>query len=191
MSGPVVVQRPSPFQRMAKAVAVLLGIIASVATLGGVLSPPSARAAALSPVFIHMNGANEFLERLVFVRPGQDVVFVNEDTGPHGIRGYDAKTGVQSKTFYKPAIMGTPGAQHPVHTYAISFPHQGVQHYYCPVHAYIAKGPGGVWLPVRRPTTHGFGAAMAGTIVVTDDKALLADNPKTASKKILPKFFGG
>jgi plastocyanin len=191
MSGPVLVQRPSPFERMTKTVAVLLGIIVSVAALGSVLLPSSARAAPPSPVYIHMNGANEFLERLVFVRPEQKVVFVNEDTGPHAIRGYDQKTGVQSKTFYKPVIMGTPGAQHPPHTYTISFPHQGAQHYYCPVHAYIAKGPGGVWLPVRRPTTHGFGAAMAGTIVVTDDKALLADNPKTASKKILPNFFGG
>ena len=41
--------------------------------------------AAPPPVYVHMNGANMFLERLVFVRPGQKLVFVNEDTGAHGI----------------------------------------------------------------------------------------------------------
>lgn len=191
MSKPVIVQLPWRFEWTTKAVVILLWIIGPVATLGGVFTPPSARAATPSPVYIHMNGANEFLERLVFVRPGQDVIFVNEDTGPHMVRGYYPATGMQSKTFDKPVIMGTPGAQQPVHTYTISFSHQGVHHYYCQVHALLSKGPGGVWLPVKRPGTHGFGAAMAGTIVVTNDKALLADNPKTAAEKILPDFFGG
>ena len=186
MSRPLVVQPRFLFKQMTKAVVVSLGI----ATLAGILVTSPARAAP-PPVYIHMNGKNEFLERLVFVRPGQDVVFVNEDTGPHSIRGYNPATGAQSKTFYKPAIMGTPDARHPVSTYTISFPHQGVRHYYCPVHALISKGPGGAWLPVKRPTTHGFDTPMAGTIIVTDDKALLSDNPKTASEKIMPSFFGG
>lgn len=183
-------QRSSPAIRMAKTATALLGVIVPVATFG-LVAPIPAQAATRSPVFIHMNGANEFLERMVFVRPKHKVVFVNEDTGTHAIRGYNPKTGVKSKRFFDPVIRGTPGPGHPVHTYAISFPHQGVHQYYCPVHAHLAKGPGGRWLPVRRSTTHGFGAAMAGTIVVTTDKALLADDPKTASEKILPKFFGG
>lgn len=143
------------------------------------------------PVYIHMNGGNEFLERLVFVTPGQKVIFVNEDTGPHAIRGYDPATGAKSKTFDDAVIKGTPGAGHKVATYAISFAHQGVQWYYCPVHAELAKAPGGVWWPKVRPGVHGFGTPMAGAIVVTTDTKMLADNPKTSHEKILPNYFGG
>ena len=42
-----------------------------------------------------------------------------------------------------------------------------------------------------RPGVHGFGDPMAGLIIVTTDKKLLQDNPKTASEKILPNYFGG
>ncbi len=173
-----------------KAIGLSIALVAAIATLGFV-KPAPARAAGMRPVYIHMNGANEFLERLVFVRPGQKVVFVNEDTGDHAIQGYNPETGAKSKVFRDKVISGTPGPHHPVHTYTISFAHQGPQFYFCPVHAQLKKGPGGVWLPVRRSTTHGFGAAMAGEIIVTNDRALLARNPKTAWKKILPKFFGG
>ncbi|WP_291343696.1 Cupredoxin [Acidiphilium sp. 20-67-58] len=143
------------------------------------------------PVYIHMNGANEFLERLVFVHPGQKVVFVNEDTGPHAILGYNPQTGAASKTFDDPALAGTPGKGHKLHTYAISFRHQGPQWYYCPVHAGLTKAPGGVWMPKVRPGVHGFGTPMAGVIIVTRDAALLKDNPATSHSKVLPGYFGG
>lgn len=150
-----------------------------------------AEAATPPPVFVHMNGANEFLERLVFVQPGQKVVFVNEDTGPHAVQGYNPATGTKGKRFDDPALMGTPGTGHQVHTYSISFAHQGVHWYYCPVHADLVKAPGDVWWPKVRHGVHGFGTPMAGIVVVTTNKPLLADNPSTASRKILPKYFGG
>lgn len=153
--------------------------------------PGTSTAATPKPVYIHMNGGNEFLERLVFVRPGQKVIFVNEDTGPHAIRGYNPATGAKSKTFDDPVLNGTPGKGHAIHTYSISFAHSGVQWYYCPVHAELEKAPGGVFWPKVRPGVHGFGTPMAGVIVVTTDPKMLAENPKSASEKILPDFFGG
>lgn len=177
------------------ATVLLSGIAAAgFASLAGA---PTAAAAdtssgsAASPVYVHMNGSNEFLERLVFVRPGQKVVFVNEDTGPHAVRGYNPQTGAKSKSFDDADLKGTPGKGHGVHTYSISFKHQGVQWYYCPIHADLKKAPGGGVWPKVRPGVNGFGTPMAGVIVVTKDKTLLADNPKTASEKVLPKFFGG
>lgn len=167
--------------------ALALGLASAVilaAAAASAATPPQ-------PVYIHMNGANEFLERLVFVRPGQKVIFVNEDTGPHAILGYDPQTGAASKTFDDPALAGTPGKASKVHTYSISFRHHGPQWYYCPVHAELAKAPGGVWLPKVRPGVHGFGTPMAGLIVVTTDPALLKDNPATTAAKILPGYFGG
>ncbi|MCW8308361.1 Cupredoxin [Acidiphilium sp. PA] len=153
-------------------------------------SPLAARAAAPKPVYIHMNGANMFLENPVAVRPGQKVIFVNEDTGGHTIIGYRASSGKVSSRF-DGAVAGTKGAGSPVHTYTISFPHQGIVHYYCSVHAVLAKEPGGRTVAKVRPGVHGFGDPMAGTIIVTTDPKLLADNPKTASEKILPGYFGG
>ena len=168
----------------------------AAASLAAFAGTPTAHAATPpagtpSPVYVHMNGANEFLERLVFVRPGQKVVFVNEDTGPHAVRGYAPHTGAKSQSFDDPDLKGTPGKGHGVHTYSISFKHQGVNWYYCPIHAELAKAPGGGYWPKVRPGVNGFGTPMAGVIVVTKDKALLADNPKTASQKVLPDFFGG
>ncbi|MDD2876141.1 MAG: Cupredoxin [Acidiphilium sp.] len=149
-----------------------------------------AHAASSKVVYVHMNGANMFLENPVAVRPGQKVVFVNEDTGGHTIIGYNAKTGAVS-TRFDGAVAGTKGPGHKVHTYAISFPHQGIIHYYCSVHAVLAQEPGGRTVAKVRPGVHGFGDPMAGTIIVTTDAKLLADNPKTASEMILPGYFGG
>jgi plastocyanin len=150
----------------------------------------SAHAATPKPVYIHMNGANMFLETPVAVRPGQPVVFVNEDTGGHTIIGYSARTGATS-TRFDGAVAGTPGAGHPVHTYTIVFHHQGIVHYYCSVHAVLAKEPGGRTVAKVRPGVHGFGDPMAGTIIVTTDPKLLAQTPKTTGEKILPGYFGG
>ncbi|MCF3948970.1 cupredoxin domain-containing protein [Acidiphilium iwatense] len=149
-----------------------------------------AQAASPKPVYIHMNGANEFLENLIAVRPGQQVVFVNEDTGPHTIVGYNPATGKTSKRF-DGAVAGTKGLGDKVHTYTISFKHQGIVYYYCSVHAVLAKEPGGWTVAKVRPGVHGFGTPMAGAIIVTTDPKLLADNPKTASEKILSGYFGG
>ncbi len=145
---------------------------------------------ALPPVYVHMNGANEFLENVVVVRPGQPVVFVDEDTGPHTIVGYNPVNGKTSQRF-NGAVQGTPGPGHPVHTYSISFTHPGLKYYYCSVHAELAMEPGGLTVPKKRPTVHGFGDPMDGLIIVTTDSRLLADNPPTSKQRILPHYFGG
>ena len=163
----------------------------AVLTATMALSAGAAFAAAPPPVYVHMNGANMFLERLVFVRPGQKLVFVNEDTGPHAIQGYNPATGKLAKRFHDPVLQGTKGAGHKVHTFSISFKHQGPRFYFCPVHAMLMKAPGPVWAPKKRPTVHGFGTPMSGEVIVTTDPALLADNPKTAHEKILKGYFGG
>jgi len=152
--------------------------------------PLAAQAAAPKPVYIHMNGANMFLENPVAVRPGQAVVFVNEDTGGHTIIGYSAATG-KTSTSFDGAVAGTKGAADGVHTYTVRFKHQGIVHYYCSVHAILAQEPGGRTVAKVRPGVDGFGDPMAGTIIVTNDAKLLADNPKTTSEKVLPGYFGG
>jgi plastocyanin len=169
----------------------LVFLTAALALGAGAATFARAAGAAPPPVYVHMNGANMFLERLVFVRPGQKLVFVNEDTGPHAIQGFNPATGKLSKRFHDPVLQGTKGTGHKVHTFAISFRHQGPRYYFCPVHAMLMKAPGPVWAAQKRPTVHGFGTPMAGQVVVTTDPALLADNPKTAHEKILPKYFGG
>lgn len=159
-------------------------------------TPPAFHRAAASvkptgqPIYVHMNGANMFLERTVFAAPGQTVIFVNEDTGGHTIIGYNPSTGATSKRF-DGVVAGTKGAGHKIATYSISFKHQGVHDYYCSVHAIIAKEPGNRYVAKVRPGVHGFGDPMAGRIIVTTDPTLLAENPKTAHEKILPAYFGG
>jgi len=143
-----------------------------------------------APVYVHMNGANMFLENVVVVRPGQKVVFVDQDTGAHTIIGYNPLTG-KTSTRFDGAVQGTPGPGHPVSTYAIAFKHPGLEFYYCSVHAELVKEPGGRTVPKKRPTVHGFGDPMAGLIIVTTDKRLLGDNPPTTHEKILPGYFGG
>jgi plastocyanin len=154
------------------------------------LAAPVAEAANLPPVYVHMNGANMFLENVVVVRPGQRVVFVNEDTGDHTVIGYDPASGKTSKRF-DGLVKGTLGPGHAVSTYSISFAHPGLEYYYCSVHAELEKEPGGRVVPKKRPTAHGFGDPMAGLIIVTTDPRLLADDPPTARQKILPDYFGG
>ena len=165
------------------------GLVAAAALLA--LSTAAwAKPAPLPPVYVHMNGANEFLENVVVVRPGQPVVFVDEDTGPHTIVGYSPATGKTSSRF-NGAVAGTPGPGHPVHTYTIRFRHPGLKYYYCSVHAELKVEPGGVTRPKKRPTVHGFGDPMDGLIIVTTDRKLLRDNPATSHKRILPNYFGG
>ncbi len=168
------------------------GSLLTALCVGAACAIPEVQAAtvARAPVYVHMNGANMFLENVVVVRPGQPVVFVDEDTGAHTIVGYNPSTGAMSNTF-DGAVQGTPGPGHAVHTYTITFHHPGLKYYYCSVHAELVKEPGGKTVPKKRPTVHGFGDPMAGLIIVTDDPHLLADNPKTASSKILPHYFGG
>ena len=144
----------------------------------------------LAPVYVHMNGANMFLEGTVAVRPGQPVVFVNEDTGVHTVVGYNPATGASSKTF-DGVVMGTPGPTHPVHTYRVTFRHRGLHPYYCSVHAELVPEPGGMTMPRKRPTVHGFGDPMAGLIIVTTDPRLLAQNPASSAHKVLAAYFGG
>lgn len=154
------------------------------------VSAPTAQAGQLPPVYVHMNGANMFLENVVAVHPGQEVVFVNEDTGAHTIIGYDPATGQESRTFHG-TVKGVTGPAAPVSAYSIRFASSGLHYYYCSVHAALATAPGGVTLPKMLPNVDGFGTPMAGLIIVTTDPALLRDNPKTAAEKILPAYFGG
>ncbi len=168
------------------AVAALLAC-ALLTPLGLAATAPAHR---LAPIYVHMNGANMFLENVVAVRPGQDVVFVDQDTGAHTIVGYNPLTG-QSNPRFEGAVTGTPGPGHKVSTYAIAFSHPGLKFYYCSVHAELMQEPGGRTVPKKRPTVHGFGDPMAGLIIVTTDPHLLADNPPTTHEKILPGYFGG
>lgn len=164
---------------------------AAALTASALMLATATQAAPTAPrVYVHMNGANMFLENVVAVRPGQKVVFVDEDTGTHTIIGYSPSTGKTSKRF-DGAVEGTPGPGHPVSTYTISFPQTGLQFYYCSVHAELVKEPGGRTVPKKRPTVHGFGDPMAGLIIVTTDRRLLAENPPTSREKILPNYFGG
>lgn len=165
---------------------IALGVLALTAAIAG----NATAQAAPKPVYVHMNGANMFLENPVAVRPGQPVVFVNEDTGIHTIVGFHAATGSTISRF-SGEVAGTTGAGHAVATYSVSFKHPEIVHYYCSVHAILAKEPGGRTVAKVRPGVHGFGDPMAGTIIVTTDAKLLAQNPKTASEKILPHYFGG
>ncbi|OYV30960.1 MAG: Cupredoxin, partial [Thiomonas sp. 20-64-5] len=143
---------------------------AAALAVGLLLAPVSHAATAANtqpaPVYVHMNGANMFLENVVVVRPGQDVVFVDQDTGAHTIIGYAPLTG-KTSTRFDGAVQGTPGPGHPVSTYSIAFKHPGLQFYYCSVHAELMKEPGGRMVPKKRPTVHGFGDPMAGLIIVT------------------------
>lgn len=166
------------------------GFLSIVACLLGGLAACSAAAPALNPVYVHMNGANMFLENVVAVRPGQPIVFVNEDTGIHMVQGYNPLTGKANPKF-SATLLGTPGPNHPVHTYAIRFTHPGIYYYYCPIHAMLKMAPGGIHVPFKRPTVHGFGTPMAGLIIVTTDSALIRDNPPSSQHKILPGYFTG
>jgi plastocyanin len=150
----------------------------------------SAAAPTLQPVYIHMNGANMFLESVVAVRPGQAVVFVNEDTGIHMVLGYNPLTGKANPQF-SGTLLGTPGPSQPVHTYTIRFTHPGIYYYYCPVHAMLKLAPGGIHVPVKRPTVHGFGTPMAGLIIVTNEQTLINDDPPSSHHKVLPGYFTG
>jgi plastocyanin len=161
-------------------------------SLAGLFFAPAVFAVALPlhPVYIHMNGENVFLESVVAVYPGQPVVFVNEDTGLHMVQGYNPLTGKPDPRFTG-VLDGTPGPSHPVHTLTFRFRHSGFDFYYCPVHAELVRGPGGVYVPIKRPTVGGFGTPMAGVIIVTTDPALVRTDPPTSREKILPGFFGG
>ncbi|MDE8346516.1 MAG: Cupredoxin [Acidocella sp.] len=146
--------------------------------------------AAPPPVYVHMNGANMFLEDVVAVKPGQDVVFVNEDTGAHTIVGFNPLTGKTSHSF-NGYVAGDAPATQPTY-YKISFSKPGIYHYYCSVHAMLAmEPPEHVTVAKIRPGVDGFGDPMAGVIIVTTDAAILARNPPSSHQKILANYFGG
>ena len=162
---------------------------ATVIALAMGFAPALAQAAALSPVYVHTNGGNFFLEPVVAVRPGQKVVFVNEDTGGgHTVVGYNPLTGATSKRF-DGTLLAAKG--HKVATYTVSFSKPGFRPYLCTVHAVLEKTFGKAVQPVKRVGTHGFKGPMAGLIVVTTERALIARNPPTTRERIIKGFFGG
>ncbi|HVA38974.1 MAG TPA: Cupredoxin [Candidatus Dormibacteraeota bacterium] len=165
-------------------------LMAAVALVFIARVAPWRAAAAESPVYVHMNGANDFLEPVVAVRPGQAVVFVNQDTGIHTIIGYDPATGKVLSNI-DGDVKGTPGAGHPVAAYTVKLTKPGIYSYYCSVHAQLVKTFGGAVQAAPRKGVDGFGGAMAGVIIVTSDPHLLGANPKTSARKILPGFYGG
>ena len=170
--------------------ALLVATCLSLALVGCAASSPGTGGGSSAPVYIHMNGGNEFLEPTVAVSPGEPVVFVNEDTEPHTVLGYHPSTGKLN-----PAIdgdpAGTPGAGHPVATYTVSLKKPGIYAYYCSVHAVLAKTYGSAVQPAHRPGVHGYPGAMAGEIIVTTDPSLIAQNPASSAKKVLNGYFGG
>ena len=171
-------------------IALLVGITLSLTLVGCAASSAQAGATSSAPVYIHMNGRNDFLEPIVAVSPGEPVVFVNEDTGIHTVLGYHPSTGKLD-----PAIdgdlAGTPGAGHPVATYTVRLKKPGIYAYYCSVHAVLSKTYGTAVQPAHRPGVHGYPGAMAGEIIVTTDPALIAQNPASSAKKVLNGYFGG
>ncbi len=148
-------------------------------------------ALSLKPVYVHMDGANAFVESVVAVHPGQPVVFVNEDTGDHMVNGYHRQTGLPDNIINSGMLMGTTGPKAGVHTCRVVISKPGIYSYYCPVHAILSKIYHHSVQPAHRPGVHGFPGAMAGIIIVTTDPALIADNPPSSHKKILPDYFGG
>jgi plastocyanin len=147
--------------------------------------------AAAAPVYVHMNGTNYFLESSVAVEPGQPVVFVSQDTGgAHTIIGYDATTG-GPLTVINGKVQKTAGPGRRVDTYTVRFNTVGVYQYYCSLHAILGKTFAGSVQPAHRPGVDGFKGAMAGTIVVTRDRALIGANPPTSRMLTVPGFFGG
>ena len=144
----------------------------------------------LPPVYIHMNGFNDFLESLLAVQPGQPVIFVNQDTGAHTIQGYDPCTGRPLNSI-SGMVMGTPGPGHKISTYRVILAKPGIYYYYCTIHAELQKVYHHMVQPEHRPGVHGFGGAMAGVIIVTKEKALLRENPPTCHVRTLKGYFGG
>jgi plastocyanin len=152
---------------------------------------PSGTALSMKPVYVHMDGANAFVESVVAVAPGEPVIFVNEDTGYHMVSGYDPLTGAPDPVINSGMLMGTPGPKAGVHTYKLILTKPGIYSYYCPVHAILSKIYHHSVQPAHRPGVHGFPGAMAGIIIVTTDPALIAQNPPSSAKKILSDYFGG
>lgn len=175
-------------------------LVGSGVAVAGFFSDASALAGNLTPVYVHLNGANDFLESVVAVRPGQVVEFVNEDTGGHTVVGYRPYKGGAMVKGFEGSIAGTRGLGHSVSTYSISFAHTGVYPYYCSVHARLAAvyGHGGdrymAVVPtaaVLGPPVDGYGGPMSGVIIVTNDPHILAITPSSAREKILKNYFGG
>jgi plastocyanin len=167
----------------------LAWMIVLCALVGG--SSPFAVIADPAPVYVHMNGANFFVESTVAVEPGQAVVFVSQDTGGvHTILGYDANTG-GPMSLINGKVRKSVGPGHRVDTYTVRLRTVGVYPYYCSVHATLEKTMGGSVQPAHRLGIDGFKGAMAGSIVVTHDRALIDANPPTSKELIIPGFFGG
>jgi plastocyanin len=152
---------------------------------------PNLANAGPGPVYVHMNGANFFLESSIAVAPGQAVVFVSQDTGgAHTIVGYGAPAG-GPMTVINGKVQATAGPGHRVDTYTVRLNTVGVYPYYCSLHAVLEKTYDGSMQAAHRPGIDGFKGAMAGTIVVTRDRALIDANPPTSGELIVPGFFGG
>lgn len=163
---------------------VILGLIYGCAAL----------AATATPIYIHMNGLNDFLPKVVFVQPGQPVVFVNQDQGAHSIHAYNPVGGSHLKDMDDTSLSGTPGPGHTVHTYKVTFHHVGVHYYVCTIHAHLVpvyKSPSGKTyeLPAKRQGIPGYRGSMAGVIIVTRETSLLKSNLPITHKRILQKFW--
>ncbi len=171
-------------------ISLLAALSLSLALVGCATSSAQTAGSGGGPVYIHMNGRNDFLEPVVAVAPGQPVVFVNEDTGVHTVLGYHPSTGKLNRAI-DGDLAGTPGPGHPVATYTVKLTKPGIYAYYCSVHAVLAKTFGTAVQPAHRPGVHGYPGAMAGEIIVTTDPKLIAQNPATSAKKVLDGYFGG
>jgi plastocyanin len=154
-------------------------------------SPVAPAGLSMKPVYIHMDGANAFVESIVAVAPGEPVIFINEDTGDHMVDGYYPLTGKPNPAINSGMLMGTTGPKAGVHSYKVVLTKPGIYPYYCPVHAILSKIYHHSVQPAHRPGVHGFPGAMAGVIIVTTAPALIAQNPPSSKKKILSDYFGG
>ena len=163
-------------------------------TLIGLAYGGAALAGTTKPVYVHMNGLNDFLPKVVFVRPGQPVVFVNQDQGAHSIHAYDPVGGSHLKAMDDVSLQGTPGPGHTVHTYKVTFKHEGAHYYICTIHAHLVsvyKSPSGknFDLPAKRKGIPGYRGSMAGVVIVTREASLLKSDPPITHRRILKKFW--
>ncbi len=165
---------------------ILIGMIVAVAGF----SSSALASSAPHPIYVHMNGLNDFLPRVVFVRPGQQVVFVNEDTGAHSVHGYTLIGGKHLKDIDEAALPGMSSASAKPHTYAVRFSRPGAYYYLCTVHAHLVKvyrTPDGVnyFMPAKRKGIPGYGGTMSGIVIVTHAQPLLDSNPPITHQRVL------
>lgn len=168
----------------------LMDLVGAALAVAIFTSPSVLAASAANPIYVHMNGLNDFLPRVVFASPDEKVVFVNEDTGTHSVHGYSLIGGNRLKDMDDTALAGMASADAQPHTYTVHFAKPGTYYYLCTVHAHLVKvyraqGGSNYFMPARRQAIPGYGGTMSGVVIVTRDRGLLDSNPPITHQRVL------